>query len=121
MPGELGGVFGDLPQDVELPLEFLDPGVALVLLELGGRDRRLQRFVQRPGGLVGDAAVVVAQLTLDEPEPVARFLADHEGDVVDEPAHVHLRVVADPQHPVLHLLLVGLATHQQAGADARAD
>ena len=52
---ELDRVLGDLAQDVELTLEFLDPGVALVLLQLGRRERRLQRFVERAGGLVGDA------------------------------------------------------------------
>jgi hypothetical protein len=39
-------VLGDLAQDVELTLEFLDPRGALVLLQLGRGECGLQRLVQ---------------------------------------------------------------------------
>jgi hypothetical protein len=52
--GRLGGagrqfdrVLGHLFENVELPFELADPGIALVLLELRRRDGRLQGFVQR--------------------------------------------------------------------------
>src|SRR6476661_6509088 len=57
---QLDRVIGHLFENVELSLELADPGSALVLLELRRRDGRLQRFVQRARGLVGDAAVMVA-------------------------------------------------------------
>src|SRR5215211_6071971 len=64
-------VIGHLTEDVQLPLQFGHPAVALVLLHLGGRERGLKRFVERAGGLVGDSTVVVADLALDALEPVA--------------------------------------------------
>ena len=58
---------------------------------------------------------MVPQSALDDLQTVPGLLAHREQDVVDEPAQGGLGLAAHPQHPIVHVLPVGLAAQQQAG------
>src|SRR5690606_14573269 len=98
---EFHGALAQSAQFRDLRVEFADPTPAFLFLHGRGLTGRFERLVERTQCLFGDLGEVIAQLTLDEAEPVLGFLPYLEAHVVGEGADRVLRVGAASGEPDL--------------------